>query len=120
MLADAAGFTPLHASAHTGAADEVASLLDGGAVATALTAQSDSALHLAALGGHAAVTQALIVAAPSLLAEKNSSGWTPLMLAVLSRAPPLHRTQCISMLLEAKADPWAATAQVFESNPATP
>ena len=109
--AAAAGFTALHAAAHAGAADEVNALLEAGAVATALTAQSDSALHLAALGGHADVTRTLLAAAPSLLAEKNAGGWSPLMLAVLSPAPPLHRTQCTALLLEAKADPWAATAQ---------
>ena len=36
------GFTELHAAAHAGAADEVNALLEAGAVATALTAQSDS------------------------------------------------------------------------------
>ena len=107
----AAGFTELHAAAHAGAASEVNALLEAGAVATALTAQSDSALHLAALGGHANVTRTLLAVAPSLLAETNAGGWTPLMLAVLSPAPPHHRTQCTALLLEAKADPWAATAQ---------
>ena len=105
------GFTELHAAAHAGAADEVNALLEAGAVATALTAQSDSALHLAALGGHTDVIRTLLAAAPSLLAETNAGGWSPLMLAVLSPAPPHHRTQCTALLLEAKADPWAATAQ---------
>ena len=107
----AAGFTELHAAAHAGAASEVNALLEAGAVATALTAQSDSPLHLAALGGHANVTRTLLAVAPSLLAETNAGGWTPLMLAVLSPAPSHHRTQCTALLLEAKADPWAATAQ---------
>lgn len=107
----AAGFTELHAAAHAGVASEVNALLEAGAVATALTAQSDSALHLAALGGHANVTRTLLAVAPSLLAETNAGGWTPLMLAVLSPAPPHHRTRCTALLLEAKADPWAATAQ---------
>ena len=108
----AAGFTALHKAAHAGAADEVDALLEAGAVATALTAQSDSALHLAALGGHVSVTRMLLAAAPSLLAETNVGGWSPLMLAVLSPAPPLHRMRCTALLLEAKADSWAATAQV--------
>ena len=106
-----AKFSFLHAAAHAGVAEVVVALLGSGADATALTAQSDSALHLAAHAGSAACVTPLLAAAPTLLAESNARGWTPLMLAVLSPAHTARRRQCTALLLEAKADPFAATAE---------
>jgi len=109
----AAGFTALHAAAHAGAVQVVIDLLAAGAadVASTLTAQGDSALHLSALGGHDAVMHTLLTAAPALLTQKNNMGWTPLMLSVLSPAPPSRRVRCARLLLDMKADPLSAAAE---------
>lgn len=104
------GFTALHTHAHAGDSTALRALLTSHDV-RATTVKGDTALHLASLGGHHEAVSVLLGAQPAPdLNAVNASGWTPLMLAVLSGAPPNSRQACVNSLIAHGASA-APTAQ---------
>ena len=95
--------TRLHELAHAGDAAEIAAILPS-SDQNIKTEKGDTALHLAALGGHEAALSLLLNAQPAPDANAtNAQGWTPLMLALLSSAPPAQRLGCVTRLLLSNA-----------------
>ncbi|KAL1527356.1 hypothetical protein AB1Y20_016026 [Prymnesium parvum] len=108
-----ARWSPIHAAAHKGAAPQLEALLHAASEADscALTADGDSAAHLAALGANAECLRLLLPRLAPRLNHANRGGWTPLALATLARAPLPHRLASIELLLASRADAELASSR---------
>ncbi|KAJ3118249.1 hypothetical protein HDU96_002982 [Phlyctochytrium bullatum] len=73
--------TPLHIAALYGREDSVKTLIACGASLDAQTGKKETALHVAAAAGKAAICRILVDAMGSLITAKDENGWTPLHVA---------------------------------------
>ena len=93
------GLTPLHLAAQNASAPVVRALLRAKANPRALTTDSTTVLHYAALGGDRAIVDALIAAGAEVNAVEPAWNQTPLMLAAAR-----GRTDAVRALLAHGAD----------------
>ena len=97
------GETPLILAAKLGSEEMVRLLLEGGAKPSSRCLSGLSALHHAAINGHARIVKALIEAGAKIDSRGYSLGATPLMAAAVG-----GQMEAAEALLEAGADPLAA------------
>ena len=103
-MADVSDWTPIHAAAHKGECATLKGLLTTDNDPCALTAQGDSAVGLAALGGHPECLDLLLRPASAMIDRSNCGGWTPLHLSLLSSSPAANRLASLRLLLASGAD----------------
>lgn len=99
------GWSSLHIAAQEGSVVDIQRILSASSVDShALTPQGDSAISLAALGAFDDCLLLLLEATATLADRPNESGWSPLLLTVMSSAPACRRLSSLRLLLRHGAD----------------
>lgn len=117
MDASSTAWSQLHKAAHSGDTSAVGALLSqqgAPALLRQITSKGDTPLHLCSLNAHVQVTHLLLQAAgletSKICNVQNASGWSPLMLCMLSTGAQSRRLSCLRLLLAAGADALATAS----------
>ena len=103
-------WSPLLKASHAGDRSRVEALLLDAPEAVC-TDKGDTALHLAAIGGHQDTLEHLLDATQIPIDAANAEGWTPLMLSLVATGiAPERQLGCITLLLSRRASISPATS----------